>query len=105
MCLYHRPSQTLFSGDHLSSPADEDRPDELYIFHDFNWFSVPLQIQSVKKLLAYDWRIVLPGLFDGGISVSPGSFCPLLAGHGRMAVMRDAQHREGEVDRLVRRHG
>jgi hypothetical protein len=38
VCLYHSPTRTLFSGDHLSSPSDVDRPGDLEVFRDFNWW-------------------------------------------------------------------
>ncbi len=62
------PTQSLLSGDHLCS-ADGDIPgapqDQLHVFTDFNWYSVPQQLDSVAALLQYDWLHVLPGGWDG----------------------------------------
>lgn len=59
VCLYYAPEQCLFTGDHLAAGFTPD--ETLAIFKDFNWFSVPEQLASVRKLLDYDWLHVLPG--------------------------------------------
>lgn len=46
---------------------------------------MPIQLDSVAKLLQYDWLHVLPG-------------------HGRPAHMRDATHRLQAVSDLLQRH-
>jgi hypothetical protein len=46
---------------------------------------MPIQLDSVAKLLQYDWLHVLPG-------------------HGRPAHMRDATHRLKAVSDLMQRH-
>jgi glyoxylase-like metal-dependent hydrolase (beta-lactamase superfamily II) len=84
VCLYHKPTKTLFSGDHLSQ--DYADLEALMIFHDFNWYSVPLQVQSVQKLLQYDFLHVLPG-------------------HGRQIHLKDAAHRLKAVGDLVMKYG
>lgn len=81
--LYYAPEKVMFTGDHLS--ADEKDPDIPYIFEDFNWYSVPLQVESVAKLLQYDFLHVLPG-------------------HGRPMTFRDAAHRLEGITRLVEHH-
>jgi glyoxylase-like metal-dependent hydrolase (beta-lactamase superfamily II)/ferredoxin len=84
VCLYYAPDRALFTGDHLSAGY---HPDEtLMIFTDFNWFSVPKQLESVKKLLDYDWLHVLPG-------------------HGRPVHLKDALHRLQAVTHLLAGHG
>lgn len=89
VCLYHSPTKSLLSGDHLCS-ADGDVPsapqDQLHVFTDFNWYSVPQQLDSVAALLQYDWLHVLPA-------------------HGRRAHLRDAAHRLAAVSGLLRSHG
>ena len=59
--------------------------DDLFVFTDFNWYSVPVQLDSVRALLQYDWLNVLPG-------------------HGRRAQLRDAAHRLQAVSELLRHH-
>lgn len=84
VALFYEPSKALFTGDHLC--ADDDDPEALYIFQNFNWYSVPTQLSSVAKLLQYDWLHVLPG-------------------HGRMAHLRDASHRLEAITNLLQKHG
>lgn len=73
------------AGDHLSA-SYEPGSDGLFIFTDFNWYSVPLQLRSVAALLQYDFTAVLPG-------------------HGRRRYLRDAGHRLRAVSELLQRHG
>jgi glyoxylase-like metal-dependent hydrolase (beta-lactamase superfamily II) len=84
VCLYYAPDKALFSGDHLSAGYAPGQ--DLYVFKDFNWFSVPQQLESVRKLLQYDWLHVLP--------------C-----HGRPVHLRDAMHRLQAVNELLQREG
>lgn len=72
------------TGDHLS--AGYTPGEDLYVFKDFNWFSVPEQLNSVRKLLDYDWLHVLPG-------------------HGRPVHLTDSLHRLQAVTALLQRHG
>ena len=58
-CLLHKPSSTLFSGDHLA--ADEEGPHDMTMFESFNWYSVPKQRDSIAKLLEMPFTHVLPG--------------------------------------------
>jgi len=81
--LYYGPDKALLTGDHLS--AGHTPGEDLYVFTRFNWFSVPIQLDSVAKLLQYDWLRVLPG-------------------HGRPAFLRDAAHRLEAVSKLLQRH-
>jgi hypothetical protein len=74
----------LPAGDHLSQ--DYDDASRLMIFRDFNWYSVPQQLASVRKLLDYDWLRALPG-------------------HGRPMHLRDATQRLQAVSDLLQRHG
>ncbi|KAG1677467.1 hypothetical protein FOA52_001923 [Chlamydomonas sp. UWO 241] len=84
VCLYYAPEKVLFTGDHLS--ASRERPEELHIFLDFNWYDVSTQLASVSKLLDYNWLTVLPG-------------------HGRRWHGRDAEHRLRAVAGVVERRG
>lgn len=51
-------NEFLFAGDHLAWSA---RLNRLTAFRDFCWYSWPAQIESMKRLLAYDFSWVLPG--------------------------------------------
>lgn len=87
--LFSAKHKALFSGDHLSGAEEESshwKPDgRLFIYDEFNWFSVPQQLQSVQKLLDYDWLHVLPG-------------------HGAPARLRDAAERLEAVSTLLQAH-
>eukprot|EP00798_Chlamydomonas_sp_ICE-L_P007413 gene7413-542_t len=85
-CLLHRPTKTLFSGDHLDAGSGQVEGEELRIFLRYNQVSIPLQLQSVRELLQYDWLRVLPG-------------------HGRQKNLRDAFHRLEAVNHLMAVHG
>uniref|UniRef100_A0A383W828 Metallo-beta-lactamase domain-containing protein n=1 Tax=Tetradesmus obliquus TaxID=3088 RepID=A0A383W828_TETOB len=84
VCLYYAPDKALFSGDHLSAGYTPEQ--ELYVFKDFNWYSVPRQLESMRQLLQYDWLHVLP--------------C-----HGRPVHLRDALHRLQAMNELLVREG
>eukprot|EP00879_Flechtneria_rotunda_P000416 GHRR01000510.1.p1 GENE.GHRR01000510.1~~GHRR01000510.1.p1 ORF type:complete len:346 (+),score=81.89 GHRR01000510.1:166-1203(+) len=84
VCLYYQPDKALFTGDHLSAGYTPE--DTLTIFKDFNWYSVPEQVKSVRKLLDYDWLHVLPG-------------------HGRPAHLKDSMQRLKAVTHLVDKFG
>ncbi|KAL9265699.1 hypothetical protein AKJ16_DCAP06807 [Drosera capensis] len=77
VCLYHKPLKVLFTGDHLAWLGSG-----LYISETFNWFSVPLQLESVKKLLDLDFEWILPG-------------------HGRRAEFRDASEKNLAIEALL----
>lgn len=81
--------RALFSGDHLSGAEEEEvawkLDGRLFVYTEFNWWSVPEQLRSVEKLLAYDWLHVLPG-------------------HGAPARLADAAEREQQVAALLARH-
>jgi hypothetical protein len=53
---------------------------------DYNWYSVPKQVDSVRILLNYDFLYVLPG-------------------HGRPRRMRDAAHRLQLINDLLEHEG
>ncbi|GBF90426.1 hypothetical protein Rsub_03422 [Raphidocelis subcapitata] len=88
--LFSARHKALFSGDHLcgveADAAHWKLDSRLFIFEDFNWFSVPEQLESVRKLLDYDWLHVLPG-------------------HGPPVRVKDAAERLKAVGDLVARHG
>jgi glyoxylase-like metal-dependent hydrolase (beta-lactamase superfamily II)/ferredoxin len=54
--LYH--NEFLFTGDHL---AWSDRLQKLTAFRRYCWYSWPTQIESMERLLQYDFSWVLPG--------------------------------------------
>jgi glyoxylase-like metal-dependent hydrolase (beta-lactamase superfamily II)/ferredoxin len=51
-------NRVLFTGDHLAWSV---RLNQLYAFRAYCWYSWPLQIQSMKRLLDYSFEWVLPG--------------------------------------------
>ncbi|KAL6010290.1 hypothetical protein ACLOJK_000721 [Asimina triloba] len=59
ICLLYKPLKVLFSGDHLGKGRVGEPP--VSIFEQYNWFSVPEQLNSVKRLLELDFIWVLPG--------------------------------------------
>lgn len=65
--------------------GEEGQAGELRVFVDYCWFSVPMMLDSVAKLLEYDWLTVLPG-------------------HGRRCHLRDAAHRLRAVSTLLAKH-
>lgn len=71
------------AGDHLA--ADYEDSSKLAIFADFNWYSVPLQVESVRKLLDYEFLHVLPG-------------------HGRQVHLTDDFHRLKAMSELLQSH-
>ncbi|CAI5526451.1 unnamed protein product [Closterium sp. Naga37s-1] len=56
--LYKAHGGALFSGDHLAYAPNTE---SLTIFRRVNWYSVPVQVQSAKKLVGLPFRWVLPG--------------------------------------------
>lgn len=83
-CLFHKPSSSLFSGDHLSQDAND--PEHLMIFHDFNWFSIDQQVQSVRKLRDLPWIHLFPG-------------------HGRQMHFKDLDHKRAIMDLFLKSEG
>ncbi|KAL9265698.1 hypothetical protein AKJ16_DCAP06806 [Drosera capensis] len=77
VCLYHKSLKVLFAGDHLMLWGSK-----LDIVEAANWFSVPLQLESVKNLLDVDFEWVLPG-------------------HGRRASFRDAAEKNLAIQALL----
>ncbi|MBA4017772.1 MAG: hypothetical protein C0483_11410 [Pirellula sp.] len=54
--LFH--NRFLFTGDHLDFDREEQR---LTASHDYCWFSWPQQIESVEKLISFNFEWVVPG--------------------------------------------
>jgi len=82
VCLLYKPLKALFTGDHLAGdPVD---PQGLRIFERFNWYSMDVQLDSVRKLLEFDFLHVLPG-------------------HGRPRHLRDAAHRLQAISDVVQK--
>ncbi|GAB2275224.1 hypothetical protein Dimus_009985 [Dionaea muscipula] len=77
VCLYHKSLKVLFTGDHLSMWGSELDINEI-----FNWFSVPIQLNSVKILMDLDFEWILPG-------------------HGRRAEFKDAAEKNLAVEALL----
>jgi len=74
VCLFYKPLKTLFTGDHLF--MNETR---LSIGERYNWFSVPMQLKSVRFLLELDFEWILPG-------------------HGRRAEFRDYKEKNSVLE-------
>lgn len=78
-CLLFRPARALFTGDHLSLSEDERG---LSIHRGFNWYSVPEQEASVRKLHELDFLHILPG-------------------HGRRVSFATVAERDEAMERVV----
>lgn len=60
VCLHYKKGPgVLFSGDHLG--GEESSSLELSANMNYNWYSVNLQLESVKKLLPLEFTWLLPG--------------------------------------------
>ncbi|CAL5223898.1 g6494 [Coccomyxa viridis] len=82
--LLHKPSKTLFTGDHLAFTRE---PAGVFTVHKaYNWYSVPKQVESVRKLLPYDFVNICPG-------------------HGRPGHLKDAAHKEELINELLDSEG
>lgn len=57
VCLHLKPLKVLFTGDHLGNSSRGG----LHIDPNFNWYSMDIQMQSVKALLSLDFVWILPG--------------------------------------------
>ncbi|KAF7145323.1 hypothetical protein RHSIM_Rhsim04G0167600 [Rhododendron simsii] len=77
VCLFNKPLKTLFTGDHLSMNETG-----LSIFERYNWFSVPMQLKSVRLLLELDFEWILPG-------------------HGRRAEFRDYEDKNSVLEAFL----
>ncbi|XP_026407142.1 uncharacterized protein LOC113302452 isoform X2 [Papaver somniferum] len=56
VCLLYKPLKVLFAGDHISKDQSE-----LSMGEQYNQQSVPLQLESVRKLLDFEFEWILPG--------------------------------------------
>lgn len=77
VCLLHKSLKVLFAGDHVA--MDESG---LCISETYNWFSVPIQIKSVKKVMQFDFEWILPG-------------------HGRRAEFRDIDDKNSALESFL----
>ncbi|KAK3031159.1 hypothetical protein RJ639_035182 [Escallonia herrerae] len=57
VCLLYKSGKVLFTGDHLGM----DESGSLSIMETYNWYSVPMQLNSVRMLLELDFEWILPG--------------------------------------------
>jgi glyoxylase-like metal-dependent hydrolase (beta-lactamase superfamily II) len=57
ICLWHETTKTMFTGDHLGY-SEEGRAT---IFPRYNQFDLKTQLESVRKLLDFDFQHILPG--------------------------------------------
>ncbi|CAI0628186.1 unnamed protein product [Linum tenue] len=77
VCLFYKPHKILFAGDHLGMTEFG-----LSIFETYNRISVPMQLDSVKKLLKLNFQWILPG-------------------HGRRAEYKDSQEKDSALESFV----
>ncbi|XVF83750.1 hypothetical protein PTKIN_Ptkin16aG0517500 [Pterospermum kingtungense] len=77
VCLLYKPLKVLFTGDHLLM-----RESGLDIMEIYNKNSVPAQIDSVKKLLEFDFNWIIPG-------------------HGRRVEFKDVQEKNVVLEAFV----
>jgi glyoxylase-like metal-dependent hydrolase (beta-lactamase superfamily II) len=82
LALWHASTKTMFTGDHLGWSEHAKRID---IFPRYNRAGVKRQVESVKKLLEYDFMHVLPG-------------------HGRRFTVKNASERLQMVSDVARVH-
>lgn len=73
VCLYYKPLKVLFTGDHLAM-ADS----ELWISEIYNFYSVPIQLDSVAMLLDLEFEWILPG-------------------HGRRGAFKDIEEKNASI--------
>lgn len=74
VCLLYKPLKVLFTGDHLAIEEDS----ELSLSEEYNFYSVPVQLDSVAKLLELDFEWMLPG-------------------HGRRVVYKDIEEKNSSL--------
>jgi hypothetical protein len=79
IALWHAATKAMFTGDHLGW---SERAGRVSIFERYNRFGVQKQLQSVQKLMNYDFLHVLPG-------------------HGRRFSVKDAAERLQMASTLV----
>uniref|UniRef100_A0A251V4A7 Putative metallo-beta-lactamase n=2 Tax=Helianthus annuus TaxID=4232 RepID=A0A251V4A7_HELAN len=58
VCLFYKPLKVLFTGDHLALAMDESN---LATSEIYNFYSVPIQLDSVAMLLELEFEWILPG--------------------------------------------
>ncbi|KDP24686.1 hypothetical protein JCGZ_26507 [Jatropha curcas] len=74
VCLFYKPLKILFTGDHLAMTESG-----LSIFERYNQCSVPMQLDSVRKLLELDFTWMIPG-------------------HGRRVEFKDYQEKNATLE-------
>ncbi|CAL1414081.1 unnamed protein product [Linum trigynum] len=77
VCLFYKPHKILFAGDHLGMTEFG-----LSIFETYNRISVPMQLDSVKKLLKLNFQWILPG-------------------HGRRAEYKNSQEKDSTLENFL----
>lgn len=79
-CLYYKPQEVIFTGDHFAKSTDL----EFTIFTQYNQVSVEMQLDSVRKLLDLNLKWILPG-------------------HGRSIKFRDNQEKNSALEDFLAR--
>ncbi|MCO5564641.1 hypothetical protein L7F22_018307 [Adiantum nelumboides] len=80
VCLHLKPLKVLFSGDSMANNSQG----YLHVDPNFNWFSVDIQMESIKTLLPLDFLWVLPG-------------------HGRRAKYNNVEEKNKAINSLLNR--
>eukprot|EP00898_Chlorokybus_atmophyticus_P005118 jgi/Chlat1/5607/Chrsp369S05379 len=83
-CLLYKPGQMLFTGDSLAK--SERRGGTLSIFRDFNWYSVDVQLRSIRVMLDLPFTWVLPG-------------------HGRRMQFASVEDKNANIEKLLVKEG
>lgn len=77
VCLLYKSQKVLFTGDHIF-----DSVNGLDISEKYNFFSVPIQLDNIRKLLELDFEWILPG-------------------HGRRAYFKDVAEKNTALETLL----
>lgn len=79
VCLHYKPLKILFTGDHLFNSSEDS---QLAISLIYNQLSVSMQLDSIRKLLDFDFEWILPG-------------------HGRRAEFRDNKEKNLAIEAFL----
>ncbi|OMO76634.1 Beta-lactamase-like protein [Corchorus olitorius] len=80
VCLFYKPLKVLFSGDHLMVTGSK-----LDILENFNRLPVDIQVESIEKLLGFEFNWIIPG-------------------HRRKIVFKDVAEKNEVLKALIQEH-
>ncbi|CAH2077014.1 unnamed protein product [Thlaspi arvense] len=80
VCLFHKPLKALFTGDHITMYESG-----MSIIEQYNHCSVPLQLESVERLINLNFNWIIPG-------------------HGRRVYFKDGEEKAKSLEGLVQKH-